>query len=155
MKLNLENTNAPWIRQAFAVAAKLLKIEDAPWEVNVRLEPEGVLPPKSGGTTGFDPKLPNKVVIQLIDRPDPFQRIGMSYSPFEVFCHELIHVKQHIKDGLIGDLERGGSWWQGKFWSDRDQAIACMLAGGPDGTPWEKEAYGKMLDLAEAVKAKL
>lgn len=54
-------------------------------------------------------------------------------------AHELIHIKQFVKDGL--DLETGH--FKGRKWAARkDQSIYY-------DSPWEREAYGNEVALLE------
>lgn len=57
-------------------------------------------------------------------------------------AHELIHIKQFVKDGL--DLETGN--FKGKKWAARkNQSIYY-------DSPWEREAYGNEIALLEYYK---
>jgi len=54
-------------------------------------------------------------------------------------AHELIHVKQFIKDGL--DVDKG--MFKGRRWNARKKQDEDV------DSPWEREAYGKEVALLE------
>ena len=60
-------------------------------------------------------------------------------SMLSTLAHELIHVKQFIKDGL--DVEEG--MFRGKRWNARKSQHEEF------DSPWEREAYGKEVALKE------
>lgn len=158
MKLTIENCpDHKWIEKAFWAVANRLGIADADWTVNVRVDGMGMLPPGSGGFTAYDPEHPGRCLIVLGAQKNPTQRSAPGeecFSMIEVFCHELVHVKQHIKDGLAGDIRRFGNWWRGKFYSDDEEQILTWH-GGPRAVPWEDEAYGRMRELADEARRAL
>ena len=58
----------------------------------------------------------------------------------ETICHEMVHVKQYIRDGLVLDDVENKAWWKGKErdWSEDTDYWR---------SPWEVEArrVGKKL----------
>jgi hypothetical protein len=52
-------------------------------------------------------------------------------SFIRVLCHEMVHVKQFIKEELT-DTDSGQSKWKSKVYSHNTPYMDC---------PWEKEAY--------------
>lgn len=162
MELVLENCpDYKWVKTAFTVISDHYGITNAPWVVRVRVEPAD--DSDSGGHTAHDPKLGKEALIVLKETSEPFKRRqvvlrGKAYeahSMLEVFCHEMVHIKQHVKDGLYGDQKRGGQWYKGIFFPGALTDFLEATIGPRHGSPWEEEAYGDMFKLADKVKRHL
>jgi len=66
-------------------------------------------------------------------------------------CHEMIHCKQYVKKELTEFYDaKKNEWryfWRGTEWTKK---VIASEEGKYDLTkaPWEKEAYGRQMDLA-------
>lgn len=154
MKLIVENApeHKRWLTKAFEVICQELGIAKAPWTVQIRISPPSSLPENCGGLTSYDHlRRPRECLVQIRDERTPLKGVPGCYSMVQVFCHEMFHVKQHIKDGLKGDCVNHGTWWHGKFYPGFCEALA-MSTRNLSYAPWEAEAYFGMKGLAAKVE---
>lgn len=78
-----------------------------------------------------------------------FMTKNYKYTPYTCFihaaCHEFVHVKQYVKDGLYGDKDK--LYYKGREYSHDD--LETMYKE----LPWEVEAYSLQDDLLAKVIA--
>lgn len=65
----------------------------------------------------------------------------------QILAHEFVHIKQTVKKELVVE----GDYW---YWMDepkrkfKDKWYSFTIAQQCDKLPWEREAYGKQIELA-------
>ena len=147
MKLVVENCpeKEGVLRQAFNITCNQLGIAPYNWTVTLRFDPQSVMCDENTGGQTKSIGVNNQCFIQISTRllnPLAFSRL------IEVFCHELVHVKQIIRDGLEGSPE--GVRFKGKIHSVEELMFANVLFPFPT-EPWEIEAYSRDKGLAATV----
>jgi hypothetical protein len=145
MKLVVENypERERFLREAFNITCNQLGIAGEPGTVTVRLHPQDQMVGASTDGQTMTVTTEGHYYMLLNDR--------LTKSPLfelaQVFCHELVHVKQMVRDGLRGRM--GGLTFKGQFYPNVVLAFADIIPFPTE--PWEVEAYSRDAELAEIV----
>ena len=144
MKLVVENCpeRERFLREAFNITCNQLGIAAEEGTVTVILQSQSLMCPLIDGQT-MTITTDGQFLMYLSSRllKEPLLRLA------QVFCHELVHVKQMIKDGLRGGEE--GIVYKGELYPIVALAFASILPIPVE--PWEVEAYSRDVELAETV----
>lgn len=112
-------------------------------DVNLSGDPEGDRT-AAGSTVNYFLGKDKKDIFVFLNR----KKLQTADDTARVLAHELVHVKQMIRDGLVMTKKRGGGvMWKGEALPGHLIRFARKM-NRPDFVPWEEEAYGKMHDLA-------
>lgn len=87
----------------------------------------------------YKTKMPNNV-YNLYIRSNP------EISTKNIFCHEMLHLKQYIDGDLVVDLENKRFIWKGKIYT---KSCPYKLR------PWEQEVFRKENQFLYEIKKKL
>ena len=145
MKLVVENypEGEGLLRQAFNITCNRLGIASEKWTVTLRFNPQSAMVDDftDGQTksTSHNGQCYMELTTNLLK--------GDTFRLIQVFCHELVHVKQIIKDGLRGTPR--GMEFRGELYPIQVLAFASILPFPAE--PWEVEAYSRDTELAKTV----
>jgi hypothetical protein len=151
MKLVFENypEGEKLLQRVFAVATRILGIADTDWSVIVRVIPHRYMTHPDAEAEVWSLVTPKKEFWLTLS-----ERVLKNKSKLlEAFCHELVHVKQTIRDGLIGDVQTNRLYWKGEAVDPFFLAIA--KEHDPLFLPWEAEAYPKGKEIKAQVDKEL
>lgn len=150
------------IFECFRISAETLGIADEPVKVmvcNEESSPVKSLATRDGSTEMLDESsaytinrfIDDNTIYVVMNR----QQLGDDNDRLWIraMTHEMVHVKQMIRDGLeakedfFGNLQ---SWYKGEVYPTHIVALA-KSSKRPDLLPWEEEAYRKGDEIAKIV----
>lgn len=151
MKLVLENCSdaGELLQKIFDFSAQFLGIDKMEGTLYTRVVPPSFMASEDADAQVLSLISPKKEMLAFINE----KIIGHPSELIEAFSHEMVHVKQMLKEELVADYETGNQSWKGKWYS-----LNYDYQHSPESDmqwPWEQEAYPLGNKIAKALRKKL